>query len=110
MVDGSLCRAALAALGSEDEEVAGALLPFLGAYVAKVKAGLKRGGALAQVRALLARLSTHPPWMCCRRRWCLRVLAARRMTRLMHGGPAAAVQLPSDAHMPEQRDRQTGSL
>ena len=48
----SLFRAVLAALGSEDEEVSGAVLPFLGAYVAKLKAGLKRSSSLAQVTLL----------------------------------------------------------
>jgi hypothetical protein len=46
----SLFRPVLAALGAADEEVAGALLPFLGGYVSKIKHGAKRaGGALSQV-------------------------------------------------------------
>ena len=47
----SLFRPVLAAMGSEDEEVAGTLVPFLGAYVSKIKNGAKRAGALSQVLA-----------------------------------------------------------
>ena len=51
---GSLFQAVLACVGAEDEETGGALLPFLGAYVSKIKAAQKRaGGTLLQVRACL---------------------------------------------------------
>ena len=41
----------LSTLQSGDEEVEGALVPFLQAYVAKLRAGQKRGSSASQVRA-----------------------------------------------------------
>lgn len=45
----ALFPAVLATLGSEDEEVASCLVPFLQSYTAKLKNSLKRSGPLSQV-------------------------------------------------------------
>ena len=50
----------LSTLQSGDEEVESALVPFLQAYVAKLRAGQKRGSPASQVRAA----SHAPPATC----------------------------------------------
>ena len=52
--------AVLSTLQSGDEEVESALVPFLQAYVAKLRAGQKRGSPASQVRAA----SHAPPATC----------------------------------------------
>ena len=52
--------AVLSTLQSGDEEVESALVPFLQAYVAKLRAGQKRGSPASQVRA-----ASHAPRATC---------------------------------------------
>ena len=55
--------AVLSTLQSGDEEVESALVPFLQAYVAKLRAGQKRGSPASQVRAASHALRANLLWM-----------------------------------------------
>jgi exportin-T len=60
----ALFPAVLATLGSEDDEVAACLVPFLQSYTSKLKNSLKRGGALSQVRRLCSSVLLPANAMC----------------------------------------------
>ena len=53
----------LSTLQSGDEEVEGALVPFLQAYVARLRAGQKRGSPASQVCAASQALRANLLWM-----------------------------------------------
>lgn len=53
--------AVLSSLQSEDEEVESALVPFLQAYVSKLRNSQKRGSPTSQVLSHLLRVELYPP-------------------------------------------------